>query len=609
MMRRLLAVGALAGLAWAAPTGGADFDADRYLQHIKYLASPELRGRATGSPELEKAAQYIVEKFRADGLQPPPGAKSYLQPFQVTTSARLGRGNRFEVSANGESQNLESGKQFIPFNFSSTAKVSASVVFAGYGITAPEYNYDDYKGLDVKGKLVLVLAHEPQEYDEKSVFSGKVYTDHSQYYSKASNAKSHGASGVIVVADRINHKQDAEELERFGRTQGPADAGIPFVQVKEEVVAPWFEAVGKDIRKLEADIDADLQPRSFAFNRVEVRETIDVERAVKTVNNVTGWLPGQTDEYLIVGAHYDHLGLGEQFSMAPSLAGTVHPGADDNASGTAAVLELARYFAAQPKPKRGILFMTFAGEELGLLGSGYYANHPEMPLGKAVTMINLDMVGRVRDGKLYVGGVATGTTLRAELDRVKARYKMKLDYSDSGYGSSDHTSFTAKQVPVLFFFSGLHGDYHKPSDTWDKIDAPSSVELLRMVADVATDLDASPDRPQFVKVVEKNDPHSGDAGPISSSGGGGYGPYFGSIPDFSEPPKGVRFADVREGSPAGLAGLKPGDILIKFGDKDIANLYDFTYALRAHKVGDEVLVEVLRKDEIITAKVKLTERK
>src|SRR5205823_14925453 len=211
----------------------------------------------------------------------------------------------------------------------------------------------------------------------------------------------------------------------------------------------------------------------------EVRENVDVERAVKTVHNVAGYLPGMTDEYLILGAHYDHLGLGEQFSLAPSLAGTVHPGADDNASGTAGVIELARHFSALPKPKRGIVFMTFAGEELGLLGSGYYANHPELPLNKAVAMINMDMIGRVRDGKLFVGGAGTGTTLRKELDSITTHSPLHVDYSDtSGYGSSDHTSFTAKQVPVLFFFSGLHGDYHKPSDTWDKINADQAAALL-----------------------------------------------------------------------------------------------------------------------------------
>ncbi len=608
-LRRLSLTVVAAGLAIAA-TGGESFDPGRYLDHIKFLASPDMKGRATGSPELEKAARYIADQFKADGIPPVPGQTGYLQPFEVTTSASMGRNNRFDITSGGDLQTLQVSKEFVPFNFSASGNASAPVVFAGYGITAPEYNYDDYKGLDAKGKFVLVLAHEPQEYDPKSVFEGKVYTSHAQFYAKASNAKAHGARGVILVNDRINHASDADDLERFGNTDGPSDADILFVQVKEDVVKPWFQAAGKDIEQLEKAIDTDLQPRSFAMPRIEVRESVDVERAVKTTHNVVAYLPGQTDEYIILGAHYDHLGLGGQFSLAPSLTGTVHPGADDNASGTAGVLELARYFSSQPKPKRGFLFMTFAGEELGLLGSSYYTKHPELPLAKAVTMINMDMIGRVQNGKLYVGGAGTGTSLRSDLDKITPRFdKLKIDYSgNDGYGSSDHTSFTAQQVPVLFFFSGLHGDYHKPSDTWDKIDSAAAVQVLQFVAEIANRIDTDAERPQFLR-VEPTNPHSGSAGPVSGSGGGGYGPDFGSIPDFAEPPKGVRFADVRPGSPAALAGLKAGDILITFGDKDIANLYDFTYALRAHKPGDEVVVEVLRKDEKITAKVKLTVRK
>jgi Zn-dependent M28 family amino/carboxypeptidase len=454
---------------------------------------------------------------------------------------------------------------------------------------------------------ILVIADTPQEFDEKSVFNGKVYTDHSQAYSKAANARAHGARGVIIVSDRLNHASDPDLLEPFGRTEGPSEAPIPMVQVKEDVANAWLG--GNTLRELERSIDADLKPRSFALPKVRLRERVDIERAVKTVTNVLAYLPGRTDEYLIIGAHYDHLGLGEHFSMAPSLAGTVHPGADDNASGTAGVLELARHFASQPKPERGILFMTFAGEELGLLGSGYYANHPVLPLEKAAAMINLDMIGRLREGKLYVGGAGTGTGLREILDTSAAQYHFKMDYSDNGYGSSDHTSFTTKQVPVLFFFSGLHGDYHKPSDTWDKIDTSGALEVLSLVAEVASRIDGAPAKPRFIRVEPKVSAHAGDSAAPSGSSGGGYGPNFGSIPDFAEPPKGVRFADVKEGSPAALAGLKPGDILVTFGDRDIANLYDFTYALRAHKAGDEVLVEVLRGNQKVAVRVKLTERK
>ncbi len=589
------------------------FSAERYLSHIKFLASPEMRGRESGSPELEKAARYIAAQFKSDGLKTLDG-KSYLQAFEVTTSAKLGKANRFDFVAKDTTGSLQISKEYVPINFSSHGKASGGVVFAGYGITAPEYNYDDYAGIDVHGKFVVVLQHEPQEFDEKSVFDGKVYTDHSQTYSKAANARKHGAAGVILVRDKVNHQtgsgrtgSDKEELEAFGGTAGPTDAGILVVQVKESVAESWLRGAGKDLMEIERGINADVKPRSFALPGVEVRENVDVERVVKTVHNVVGYLPGETDEYVIIGAHYDHLGLGGQFSLAPSLTGTVHPGADDNASGTSGVIELARHFSALPKPKRGIVFMTFAGEELGLLGSSYYANHPELPLANAVAMINMDMIGRVRDGKLFVGGAGTGTTLRQDLDALTPRFPLHVDYSDnSGYGSSDHTSFTAKQVPVLFFFSGLHGDYHKPSDTWDKIDAKAGIEVVELVAAVTDRLDSDPGRPQFVRVEEKDNPHAGVA---SSGSGSGYGPYFGSIPDFAEPPRGVRFADITPGSPAAKAGLKAGDILVKFGSDAIQNLYDFTYALRAHKAGEEVEVEVLRNDKSLTAKVQLTERK
>ena len=470
--------------------------------------------------------------------------------------------------------------------------MAGSVVFAGYGITAPEYSYDDYAGLDVKGKVVLVLRHEPQESDPKSVFEGKTLTQHAQFAAKATNAKLHGAAGVILVTDRANHPGAADELEKFGVTAGPTDARIPFVQVTEARVDKWFADAGKSLDKIQGDIDKDLKPQSFAFpDTIRVEANLDVERAVKTVHNVDAFLPGERDEYVIIGAHYDHLGLGGQYSLAPSQTGTVHPGADDNASGTAGVMELARYFAKQPRQKRGILFLNFAGEEQGLLGSAYYADHPLLPLAKAVAMINLDMIGRMRDNRLYIGGAASGTTLKETLEKLIPASGLKVDYSGGpSEGSSDHTSFTAHQVPALFFFSGLHSDYHKPSDTWDKIDAPAAAKLLAMVAEVATALRDAAERPAFVKLAAPP-AHSGDnnPGPVS-----GYGPYFGSVPDFAEGITGVKFADVREGSPAAKAGLKAGDIMTEFDGKAIQNLYDFTYALRGKKPGDEVKVKVTR---------------
>ena len=601
-MRAALVI-ALAGGLFA-----AEFSSVEYLGYVKYLASPEMRGRATGSPELEKAAAFIRDQFRSMNLQPLSG-DSYYQDFEVTTSARLGPRNVLKYSSGRTRLTLKNQQEFVPLNLSSAGKASGEVVFAGYGITAPEYNYDDYAGLDVRGKIVLVLRHEPQEFDEKSVFEGKVYTSHSQTFSKAVNAKMHEARAVLLVNDMAAHPNDADQLEKFGATAGPANAGIEFAQVKSELADKWLALEGKNLASIEASIDKDLHPQSFALPAtLHVELDIDVQREVKTVHNVGAYLPGDTSQYVIIGAHYDHLGLGEQYSMAPSMVGTVHPGADDNASGTAGVLELAHWFTREPKHARGILFLTFAGEELGLLGSSYYANHPVLPLSDAVAMINMDMIGRIRDRKVYVGGVGTGTTFDALLKRVTRSHDFETDLTErAGYGSSDHTSFTAKQVPVLFFFSGLHADYHKPSDTWDKIDAPDAVRLLDLIADVTDHLRDDPARPQFVRVAETQPP----PGEVASHSGkvSGYGPDFGSIPDFTEIPNGVRFADIRPGSPAAKAGLRAGDILTEFDGKRIQNLYDFTYALRAKRPGQEVLVKVLRGNQPIEAKVLLTERK
>jgi hypothetical protein len=252
------------------------------------------------------------------------------------------------------------------------------------------------------------------------------------------------------------------------------------------------------------------------------------------------------------------------------------------------LLELARLFSTKKNGlARGVLFMAFAGEEIGLLGSAEWVNHPTQPLQNAAAMINMDMIGRVNGSKLYIGGTGTGSTFDPILKEITKQYDFKIDFSQDGYSSSDHTSFSAKSVPVLFFFSGLHGDYHKPSDTWEKISGAASAQVVES-------------RPQFVKVAAAAKPGGG--------GGGGYGPYFGSVPDFAPIEKGVKFSDVRAGSPAAKAGLQSGDILIQFGDKPINNLYDFTFALRNSKVGDVVKVKFLREGKEMSAPVTLEAR-
>lgn len=582
---------------------GSSIDAARFQANVRHLSSQEMRGRGTGTPGMEKAARFLAGEFRKAGIPPAPGARDYFQRFAVTTNARMGSRNALSVTTPEGTQRLKAGADFQPFNFSATGRVRGEVVFAGYGITAPEYNYDDYAGLDVKGKVVLVVRHEPQEFDDKSVFAGKGYTRHAQLDSKAVNAKMHGAAGVLFVNDVPNHT-DADALDRFSRNVGPGQTEMAFVQVTAAVAQKWLGRAQTNLKDWIAAVDGDLKPRSFPLTGLSVELYADVRRESRMVPNVVAYLPGESDEHLIIGAHYDHLGMGEQSSMAPNEAGkSVHPGADDNASGTAGLIELAYHFKNLPQRKRGVLFIAFTGEELGLLGSAYYAENPLLPLDKAVAMINMDMIGRMKDDRIFVGGAGTGSTLQPVLDAVKPEHKLTLDLSDQGgYGSSDHMSFYIKRVPVLFFFSGIHNDYHRPSDTWEKINHEGAAQVLKLIGDAGGRLLASEARPEYVRLADTRPQATASA----SMGGGGA--WFGSVPDMSAGAGGFRLADVRDGSPAHQAGMKPGDVVYEFAGKPVASLMEFTYVLRAHKPGDTVNVKWRRNGEPMQAEVTLAKR-
>jgi hypothetical protein len=587
----------------------APADSQRYLADVKTLTTPEMEGRGDGTKGLVRAENLIVERYKKLGLEP-AGTKGYLQPFPVAIGRRLKGENRLSLSlispdAEGRGH-LNLGEEYVPLNISGTGVIKGLVVFAGYGITAPELSYDDYQGLDATGKIVLVLRDEPPAISEKAVHGGK--TRHAELVTKAINARNHGATAMILVNGKLG-KGEEDLLMKFGDANGPEDVGIPCVQLKRRASSDLLPP-GASLDDLQKELDhaaasgtSPSHHKSPEGMSATMDGIVEVETIRATVNNVLAYLPGKTDEYVIVGAHYDHLGRGGAHSLAPSQTGTIHPGADDNASGTAGVLELARLFAAHKgEMKRGILFMNFAGEELGLLGSAAWVNAPTKPLDKAVAMLNMDMIGRIKDGKVFVGGVGTGTTLKAMLDEAKSGTKFEIEPSESGYSSSDHTSFVGKKVPVLFFFSGLHSDYHKPSDTWDKINADAAAQLLDLVGRVDVELANAVERPLFVAVAEN--PHAGGV-----SSGGGYGPYFGSVPDFGENKDGVKFSDVRPGSPAAKAGLQAGDVLTQFGEKAIHNLYDFTDALRRSKVGDVVEVTVLRDGKPMKVRVTLEQRK
>ena len=606
----ILGLFALSLIAADTPTTVGSADQERFLTDIKTLTVPKMEGRGDGTKGLRKAARLIERRYKSLGLQP-AGKNGFFQSFDVITGRRLRSGNRFQEAphmkdAAMEHRSFKLLEDFVPLSFSANGLVNAPLVFAGYGISAPEYSYDEYQGLDTKGKIVLVLRGELPALSAKSPERG--HTPHESFISKAINAKNHGAAGLILVNGKLP-KGEEDLLPRFGDVEGPEDAGILCLQVKNAVADAWLGNGGKSLLDVQREIDDSAQPRAAltgGSGGLSLSVTVDIETIHATVNNVLAYLPGKTDEYVILGAHYDHLGRGQSHSLAPSQIGQIHPGADDNASGTAGVLELARLFAPlKGQLQRGILFANFAGEELGLLGSAAWVRNPTLPLDKAVAMLNMDMIGRIKDDKVYIGGLGTGSTFQSILNQAESHTSFKYENSSGGYSSSDHTSFVTKRIPVLFFFSGLHSDYHKPSDTWEKINADSAAHLLDLVSNVALRIDTASDRPAFLAVVENSNPHAGTPG----SGGGGYGPYFGSIPDFGQTENGVRFSDVKPGSPAAKAGFQAGDVLVQFGDKPIKNLYDFTDALRRSKIGDVVQVTVFRDGKPITASVTLEHRK
>jgi Zn-dependent M28 family amino/carboxypeptidase len=580
----------------------APADPERYIHDVQALSAPNMEGRGDGSEGLTRARDLLGHRYASLGLEP-RGTHGYLQPFDIITGAELTGGNRFEVEGAAARQSLKLHQDYIPFAFSSAGKASAVLVFAGYGITAEEWRFDEYKDLDVKGKIVVILRKEPA-FATAHALKGEASV-HAGLITKAILARKHGAVAVVVLNGKLG-KGEEDLLPHFGGDGSQEDIGIPIVEVRNDVGAAWFAAAGKDVLALQNKIDESGDTASFAFPET-LHATLEtgITKKHATVSNVLAYLPGKSDEYIILGAHYDHLGRGDYGgSLAPSLIGQFHPGADDNASGTAGLLELARILAPlKGQLPRGILFASFAGEELGLLGSAAWVRQPTLPLDKAAAMLNMDMIGRVQKNTIYIGGVGTAASFRSILEQGVAHTGLKAEYSDSGYSSSDHTSFVVKQIPVLFFFSGLHSDYHKPSDTWDKIDPRTAVHVVDLVADAGVHIDELPAKPAFVTVVET---HSASAG---SSSGSGYGPYFGSIPDFGQVETGVRFSDVRPGSPAAKAGLKGGDTMIQFGGQQIKNLYDFTDALRNSKVGDTVEVTVLRDGKPLKVKVTLEQRK
>ncbi|HYT48867.1 MAG TPA: M20/M25/M40 family metallo-hydrolase [Pyrinomonadaceae bacterium] len=636
---------------------------DRIRQVIEYLASDALEGRRTGTPGANDAAHYIAGEFNRYGLRPgmqmarPARTRGenqarYLQPFPYVAGVELGKNNLFFVNRGRPDDAMQFlvGNDWMPVGFSSNGQVEAAqLVFAGYGITDAELKYDDYPSA-VKGRIALAFSGTPDGDNPHGKFAR--YED---VRWKAIAARNAGAKALLVITQESNLQDDRLSRLRYDNSAG--DSGIPVTVISRQLAIRLFrESDGEKLEALETAFRLVISQHlahgtaSFGFSALQDANLIPVANCTLTLSidivrreapsfNVVGILPGSDprlkDEAIVLGAHYDHLGRGGEGSLAPR-EGEIHHGADDNASGVAGLIELARMLSTQnQKPRRTIVFIAFSGEEEGLIGSSYYVNHPVVPLQNTVAMINMDMIGRLKERKLIVGGIGTAQEWRSMVDADNSVQGMTvslnaprreavatgkgpivlgangqpvvtmdptkqffLTLNEDGYGPSDHSSFYAKQIPVLFLWTGNHDDYHKPSDTADKINYEGEARIVSFVERIVWDIDKSDKRLAYT--VAKSD---------SQGRTMGFRVYLGTIPNYADSNDGLKLDGVRDDSPASKAGLKADDKIVKMAGRDVKNVYDYTYALGEMKAGQEYEVEIVRGSERLTLKITPAARK
>jgi hypothetical protein len=500
-------------------------------RHVLALTVPEMEGRGSGTPGGERAARYIAERLTAFGLRPGGDGGTFFQSFVVGSSLRVAAGARLERLGPGGT-GWQVGRDWQPHGGSLQAEVSGEVVPVGYGIGAPESGHDDYARVDVHGKIALAMDGAPPGTERRSRLE------------KLIAARRSGARALLIATDA---------LPTLDSTSAP------------------FALVSASISRAAA---AALAPGT------EVRVRVALERDDRLAANVVAVLPG-TDpalaaEVIVLGAHYDHLGL---------RSGAVFPGADDNASGTAVVLGLARALATAGGLPRTVVVALFSGEELGLLGSGHYVRHPTVPLDRTVAMLNFDMVGRMRESRLNVSGVESGAGLRGAVSEAARDSGLDLALRDSPEAPSDHTRFYAAGVPVLFFHTGSHSDYHEPSDTPDKINTDGLARIAALAGRVVERVAPAP-RPTYARL----------SAPARAGRGGGApgGAFLGVSPDFRTESDGVRLGTIVSDSGAAKAGLRDGDILVRVADTSVSTFEDLRRELGRRRPGDTVRLVYLR---------------
>jgi hypothetical protein len=563
---------------WAdAPPVFAEGPADRILRDVEWLADPERLGRGVGTAGLELAGRYVEDRMKAIGLAPAGDGGTFEQRVAVPTGVRVERATA--VAIDGTPAPADG---FAPFAFSTSGKASGEVVLAGYGIVSKDLGIDDYKGVDAKGKLVLVHRFVPSHVRGHADPSGGERRRLGDVRLKAWVAREHGARALIVVdwpervhGGPVSNEPEPPEAPLPGLSvDGPADdAGIPVVAMRRAAAARAIAGLERGAR-MRASVEVELaHTHTDAFN---------------VVGRLVAKAPDRRDGVVVVGAHVDHLGLGGPGSLDPESR-LPHAGADDNASGTSTILEMARGLAQHPERlRRDVLFVAFTGEETGVIGSTVFTKTPpgSLAMKDVVAMVNLDMVGRMRNDRLNVLGGDSAPEWPALVQPACDAAGVVCTIGGDGYGPSDHMPFYAAGVPVLFFFTGPHDDYHKPSDTADKINAAGAAQVARVGQDVLVALGATD------KLTYRAAPSPAPAGDVRHSHAS-----LGTIPDYSGAPTsepGVLLAGVRPGGAADKAGIRRGDVLVKLGDHTLKSLEDFMFALDALQPGDVVRVVVAR---------------
>jgi hypothetical protein len=570
-----------------AQTSGSAITAAELREHVKYLASDELDGRGSGTEGNAKAAIYIAVDLKRWGMKPAGDNGTFFQTFDFTSAVKPGEANALMLETGGKLLQMKPDKDFRPFGFSSNDSVSAPIVFVGYGISAPDKSYDDYEGVDVKGKIVLMFRFAPDGSGTKSDF--QKYT---ALRNKARVARDKGAVGLMMVTGPADAADD--DLPKMTIDKGAGSSGIPAISITRASIETSLQYSGWSLAALQDKIRGEKKPLSFEIKDASASLRTDIVRVISQTSNVIAYIEGNDpvlkDEVIVLGAHMDHLGKGGpgSGSMVPDTI-AIHNGADDNASGCAALLELAQAFAARANTlKRSFVFIFFSGEELGTLGSGNYVAAPFFPLKQTVSMINLDMVGRLQNKILNIGGSGTSPAWSSLLKKYNADTTFTLVLSPDGFGPSDHGPFYGKDIPVLFFFTGVHDDYHKPSDDWDKLDYEGEEKISQYAYRIVSDIDSMAVRPGFTRV---------ESPAASRPGGGdsrGFSVTLGIVPDVAESSTGMKVSGIRPNGAAEKAGIKAGDIIMSMGGKKILNVYDYMGMLGELKAGDSVEIEVQR---------------